>query len=81
VSHYDSIFFRKMLTSAPGALVKEANIVKFYWKLCSQPLKNIKSVIFYAEFSSFGILNKFLSMCVVAVCPVRSFLHYTLSDD
>jgi hypothetical protein len=40
-----------------GALVKEANIVKFFWKLCSQPLKNEKSVVFYADFSLFGILN------------------------
>jgi hypothetical protein len=36
-----------MLTSAPGAgaLVKEANIVKFSWKLCSQPLKDEKNVV------------------------------------
>jgi hypothetical protein len=29
-------------SSAPRALVKEANIVKFSWKLCSQPLKDEK---------------------------------------
>jgi hypothetical protein len=33
-----------MLTSVPGALVKEANIVKFSWKLCNQPLKIEKYV-------------------------------------
>jgi hypothetical protein len=47
---------RKMLTSAP-ALVKKANIVKFFWKLYSQPLKNEKCVVFYTNFSLFGILN------------------------
>jgi hypothetical protein len=46
-----------MLTSAPGALVKEANIVNFFWKLYSQPLKNKKIVVFYANFSLFGIFN------------------------
>jgi hypothetical protein len=46
-----------MLTSGPGALVKEANVVKFSWKLCSQPLKDKKNVVFYAELSPFGILN------------------------
>jgi hypothetical protein len=40
-----SFFFWKILTSAPRALVKEANIVKFYWKLCSQPLKDEKNIV------------------------------------
>jgi hypothetical protein len=46
-----------MLTSALGALVKETNMVKSSWNLCSQPLKYVKSVVFYAEFSPFDILN------------------------
>jgi hypothetical protein len=46
-----------MLTIAPRVLVKETNIVKFYWKLCSQSLKDEKNVVFYAELSIFGIFN------------------------
>jgi hypothetical protein len=46
-----------MLTSISEALVKKVNIVKSFWNLCNQSLKNIKFVIFYAEFSPFGILN------------------------
>jgi hypothetical protein len=38
-----------MLTSGPGALVKEANVVKFSWKLCSQPLKDKKNVVFLVK--------------------------------
>jgi hypothetical protein len=38
----------KMLTNA---------IVKFSWKLCNQPLKDEKNVVFYRELSLFNILN------------------------
>jgi hypothetical protein len=39
--------FRQMLYSAPGALVKDSNIVSFFWKWCSQCNKS----------SNFGIFN------------------------
>jgi hypothetical protein len=47
----------KMLNSAPGTMVKELNMVKFFWNLCSQFLKRVKSVAFYTKFSFFKFLN------------------------
>jgi hypothetical protein len=47
----------KMLNSAPGTMVKELNMVKKIWNLCSQFLKSVKSVAFYTKFSFFSFLN------------------------
>jgi hypothetical protein len=38
-----------MLTSVPEALIEKTNIVKSSWNLYIQPLKNIKSIVFYAS--------------------------------
>jgi hypothetical protein len=48
----------KMLNNAPGTMVKELNMVKKIWNLCSQFLKSIKSVVFYIKFSFFSFLKQ-----------------------
>jgi hypothetical protein len=42
-----------MLISAPRILVKKKNIVKSFWNLYNQPLKNVKGVIFHKNLFSF----------------------------
>jgi hypothetical protein len=37
-----------MLTNVPWTLVNKANREKPFWNLCSQPLENVRGVIFYA---------------------------------
>lgn len=45
-----------MLIGAPGALVKEINIVVLHWNLCNQ----CKSVVFNLKLALFDFLNQCL---------------------
>jgi len=46
-----------MLTDAPRALVKEANIVTSHRNLSSQLIRSLKSIYFNLKLSFFGFLN------------------------
>jgi hypothetical protein len=48
---------KKMVTSIPGALVKELNIVNKHWNLCNLFLKNINIVYFNTKFAYFSFFN------------------------
>jgi hypothetical protein len=46
-----------MLTSAPGTLVKELNIVIYYWNLCDHSFQNIKCALINTKVTFLDILN------------------------
>jgi hypothetical protein len=46
----------KMLTSAPGVLVKKSNKVRKSWNLCILHFKSIKNVTYNAKIALFNIL-------------------------
>jgi hypothetical protein len=73
-----------MLTSAPGALVKELHKVWVYWNLCSQLFLSIKNALFSTKITHCGILNALVSMSQVyhafpAIIPLI-FLIVQLQD-
>jgi hypothetical protein len=56
-----------MLTSASEALIKKINIVKFFWNLCTQPLKNIKSI--------YSMHNFLLSLIICSFYLVKFYIN------
>jgi hypothetical protein len=75
-----TIFYRKMLTSAPGALVKQLNMVKKHWNLCNLLYKSMNNVYSNAKFASFGFLNlctgALVSMTLFYIVPGTKTLIY-----
>ena len=63
----------KVLTSAHGALVKETNIVKISWNLCSQILESVKNV--FVKLLKL-VLNTLLFGCTLLF--LNAFLLYLM---
>jgi hypothetical protein len=64
-----------MQTSAPEALVKETNIVKFSWKLCSQRLKKEKKMLFSIQNFIFLIFLTSAAETLVNITHIFTVLH------
>jgi hypothetical protein len=57
IHNYIIIIIRKMLTSAPGALIKQLNMVNIYWNLYNLFFKIMNYVDSNTKFACFGFFN------------------------